>query len=190
MTIYTTLRILKDAGACTDGYKLLRAGLPPRHGMDEPIPLAHGLCSNPMEHVLWAISYVHPDCEVERDKLARLFACECAERVLPIFERKFPNDSRPRQAIEVSRRFARGQATEEERSAAWAAAWAAAWDVAWDVARDVAWDVARAAARDVARAASRAAARDAAWDVAWDVARDAERKAQSEILFRLLTRGE
>jgi len=36
---------------------------------------------------------------------ARLFACDCAERVLPIYEAKHPNDIRPRYAIEVARLF-------------------------------------------------------------------------------------
>jgi len=89
---------------------------------------------------------------------ARLFACDCAERVLPLFERKRPDDRRPRQAIEVARRFANGEATRDELLAAWDAAWAAAW------------------------AAARAAARAAAWDAAWA----AERRAQNRKLTRML----
>ena len=88
----------------------------------------------------------------------RLFACDCAERVLPIFEKEYPEDNRPRKAIETARLFANGEATQKEMDAAWAAArdaaWAAARDAAWDVAWDAAW-AARAAAR---------AARAAAWD--------------------------
>ena len=37
------------------------------------------------------------------DKNWRLFACECAERVLPIFEKEYPDDNRPRKSIETSR---------------------------------------------------------------------------------------
>ena len=70
------------------------------------------------------------------DRQRRLFACDCAERVLPIWEKKYPGDKRPRQTIEVARRFARGEATNEELSAAWDAARAAARDAA----RDAAWD--------------------------------------------------
>jgi hypothetical protein len=81
----------------------------------------------------------------------RLFACDCAEQSLPIFERDYPNDPRPRQAIEVARRYANGQATDEERAAARDAARAAAWAAARDAARAAAW----AAARDAARAAGR-----------------------------------
>ena len=33
----------------------------------------------------------------------RLFAADCAERVLPLFEAVFPNDGRPREAIRAAR---------------------------------------------------------------------------------------
>ena len=77
------------------------------------------------------------------EKTARLFAADCAERMLLLYETQYPGDTRPREAIAVARAFARG----EINSAARAAAWAAAWD------------------------AARAAAGDAAWDAVWDAAR-------------------
>jgi hypothetical protein len=98
----------------------------------------------------------------------RLFAADCAERVLPLFERVRPDDDRPRRAIEVARAFTRGEASDSDRDAAWAAAGAAAgaaaWDAAGDAARDAAW----------------AAAWDAAWDAARDAAGDAARDAAKE----------
>lgn len=36
-------------------------------------------------------------------KVLALWAADCAEHVLPYFEEKYPNDSRPRRAIEVCR---------------------------------------------------------------------------------------
>lgn len=42
------------------------------------------------------------------DKVARLFAADCAEHVLPIFEREFSVDKRPRRAIEAARKRALG----------------------------------------------------------------------------------
>ena len=77
------------------------------------------------------------------EKTARLYAADCAERVLPIFEKEHPSDDRPRKAIEVARAFARGEIDDAARAAAWAAA--------------------RAAASDAARDAAWAAASDAAW---------------------------
>ena len=82
----------------------------------------------------------------------RLFACDMAEDVLDIFESKRPNDTRPRDAIVVARRFATGEATRGELDAAWAAARAAAGAAAGAAAWAAAW------------AATRAAAGDAAWE--------------------------
>jgi len=48
------------------------------------------------------------------ERTARLFACDCAERVLHIFEEKYPDDKRPREAIEVARAYANDKATEKE----------------------------------------------------------------------------
>jgi hypothetical protein len=112
------------------------------------------------------------------EKTACLFAADCAEHVLPIFERKHPKDQRPRLAIKAARDFANGKID----AAAWAAArdaagdaardaaGAAARDAAWDAARDAAGAAARAAAGAAAGAAAWAAARAAAWDAAWDAA--------------------
>jgi hypothetical protein len=73
---------------------------------------------------------------VDISRELRLFACECAERVLPSYEAAYPSDLRPRVAIETVRRFADGSATAQELTAAWDAAWAAARDAAWAAARD------------------------------------------------------
>jgi hypothetical protein len=40
-------------------------------------------------------------------KTLAVWACDCAERVLPYFERKFPNDDRPRVAIQAGRAWVR-----------------------------------------------------------------------------------
>jgi len=60
------------------------------------------------------------------DRNLRLFACWCAEQVLPIYERDYPNEKRQRQAIETARKFANGEATIEALAAARDAAWGAA----------------------------------------------------------------
>ena len=100
--------------------------------------------------------------KLDESKL-RLFACDCAEQVLPLFERDYPKDKRPRVAIETARRFANGKATQKELAAAGAAAWAAAGAAAGAAAWAAARFAARDAARDAARVAAWAAARDAAW---------------------------
>ncbi|MFI5273943.1 MAG: putative immunity protein [Ktedonobacterales bacterium] len=70
-----------------------------------------------------------------------LWATDCAEHVLPSFEEQYPQDDRPRNAVEAGRAWARGEiALGEARGAAFAA---------------------HAAAREANHAAARAAARAA-----------------------------
>lgn len=125
------------------------------------------------------------------DRTARLFAADCAERVLPIFEAAHPGDGRPRLAIEAARAFANGQITAAASTAASVAAWDAARPVA-GAALDAALDAdctaasaaARAAASDAASAARAAAwaARAAASAAVWG----SERAWQTEHLHRIL----
>jgi hypothetical protein len=42
------------------------------------------------------------------EKNLRLFAADCAEHVLGIYEKQYPNDERPRKAIQAARDFANG----------------------------------------------------------------------------------
>jgi hypothetical protein len=111
------------------------------------------------------------ECTGWNERTARLFACDCAERVLYLFEARYPDDDRPRKAIEIARRYAEGRATVWElntaRDAAWAAAEAVAWEAGWG-AREAVEDATLAAAWAVAWDASRAALA-AAWAVAWAV---------------------
>ncbi len=58
----------------------------------------------------------------EDRRLVGLWAADCAERVLPLFEMKAPSDTRPREAIQGIRDFARGEKrTGQLRRLAWAA---------------------------------------------------------------------
>lgn len=118
------------------------------------------------------------------ERTARLFACDCAERVVHLC-----TDQRSCDAIAVARQFANGEASAEELVAAWAAAG--------NAARDAVWEAARAATRAAAGAAARDAARDAAWFAARAAvgsargsAWDAEYQWQTERLFWYLSREE
>ena len=152
--LHTTFNLAKQANAC-DTSKM-RAALGEDWADDAPIPLTLVIEHSGIADAIWALR-----CTVEpSERLARLFACDCAERVLDLFERQFPDDARPRQAIETARRFAMGEASAEElaraaeaaradvaRAAASAAAWSAAWSArvaAWEAA----WSAARAARKD------------------------------------------
>lgn len=132
------------------------------------------------------------------DTTARLFAVHCAASVLPIYEKRHPNDSRVRYCILTARRFALGTATRAKmdaaREAAWEAAWGAAGDAVREAAGDAAGDAAWAAAGNAAREAAGAAAWGAAWEAAGNAAREAARDAawaaarawQSDLLVRAL----
>lgn len=71
-------------------------------------------------------------------KTLALWAADCAEHVLPIFEEKHPQDDRPRKAIEAARAWVRGEILCGAARAAAVAAHAAARDAAHDAARAVA----------------------------------------------------
>ena len=80
---------------------------------------------------------------------ARLFACDCAEDVLPAWEHYYPDDKTPHTTIATARRYAHGDATDDELSAAKSAARSAAWAAA----ESAAWSAAESAAESAARAA-------------------------------------
>ena len=109
-------------------------------------------------------------------------ACRFVEAVLPLYERSYPNDRRPHQAIETRRRWLRGEASVEELAAAWAAAWSAAWSAAGSAAY-----AAGAAARSAAYAAG-AAARSAAGSAAYaaGAAGSAAYAAQLDMIARVI----
>jgi hypothetical protein len=163
MKLQTTLNIIRAHSPCADGWAKLLKSLPAKFDHDAPITFAHILKSNGLDDALWALRSVLPEQEKERDREARLLACEYAESVLHIFEREYPKDNRPRLAVETVRRFALDKATAEELAAArdaawdaaWPASWAAAWDASWAAAGAAAWDAAWAAARDAAGAAEK-----------------------------------
>ena len=152
----TTLNRLRAAGACESRYAhLLRALGGTSFDHDAPINLLTILEHNGVDDCLWALCATAENC----DQVARLMAADFAEAVLPLYELRYPNDLRPRSAIESARRFARGEITAAVLADARAAA--------------------RDAVRDVARDAAGAAARAAVWDAAWD--------AQSIIIRRYLS---
>lgn len=108
----------------------------------------------------------------------RLFACWSVRQAWHLL-----SDQRRRDAVEVAKRFAVGEASEEELSTAdmWEAARAAAWEAATAAACAAAaewsasWEAARAAATPAAWKAARAAACAAAakWSAAWEASWEA-----------------
>jgi hypothetical protein len=127
------------------------------------------------------------------------FTIDCAERTLKNFEEKYPEDRRPREAIEAARRCLEDPTEENRlaarsaaRSAAWSAAESAAWSAAESAAESAAWSAAESAAESAGLAARSAAwsaaesaelaARSAAWSATWS----AEKKWQRSHLKKLI----
>lgn len=84
--------------------------------------------------------------EPARHRLLALWAADCAEHVLPLFEQHHAEDARPHEAIEATRAWARGEISVGGAREAAAAAHAAA--------REVPEGAARAAARAAGQAVS------------------------------------
>jgi hypothetical protein len=170
MLKYFDNEYIKTLDPCADGWKNLIKHYPNWSGTPlDFLELEHV----PVEDKQWLL--LREDFLLERD--LHLYACFCAESVLHIFEKEYPNDKRSRQAIEAKRKWLNGEMGNSELDAAWAAARAAAW-----AAGDAAGDAAGAAVW-----AARAAAR-AAWDAAWAAARAAgaaEKEKQLDELKRV-----
>lgn len=164
--MWTTFRKVKQACACAAKYQKMAAHLggEEAYGMNTPISVLEILRVCGLDDALWTLRIVEP----EAMPLVRALACDFAEHVLPLWERQYPEDTRPRWAIEVARRYASGKASKVELNAARAAAGDAA-RAATKVA-DAAWAAARVRALATAKAA-RVAAGDAAGDAAWDAER-------------------
>ena len=133
--ITTTLNKIRAHDPCCEGWQKLLKSLNKTTADDEPLSLEHILNSNGLDNAFWALRTIDG-----YQNAMRLYACYCAKQALPVFEKEFPDDPRPRQCINVAEMFARGIATNNERDAAraaakdaaWATAWAAAWAAAWD----------------------------------------------------------
>ena len=108
--------------------------------LDRPIPA---------QDRLWAV--LRQDFIPDRE--LRMLACDFAEAVLPIWEKKYPTDDRPRKAIEAGRAFTKGEIDSTTLRAAWAA---------FRDARSVAMSASNAAAYAASNAAGEAAAGEAA----------------------------
>lgn len=107
---------LQSSGACAEGLQWAR-GLSPQEAWEQ--------CNRP-DWMLWALEELgYADQRVPRE-----FACWCVRQVWELL-----TDPRSRTAVEVAERYARGEATAAELSAARAAAEGAAEAAAWAAAR-------------------------------------------------------
>ena len=160
----TTLNKILKHGPCGQekgsmvGWDKLLTYLGKSEPDDEPLSIKTILESNGIDDALWALRAVDG---FEKEK--RLMACDFAESVLSIYEKEYPNDDRPRNAIQAARDYANGLISEDDLDAAAAASDASA--AAW-------------AASDASDAWAARAAAMAAWEE--------EQKKQTEILLKYI----
>jgi len=154
-----------------------------------PLQIAH--LDIPARDRMWVL--LRP--EIIPEYQLHLLACDFAEEVLPIFEKRYPNDKRPRVVIETKRKWVAGEVADEELDAAAADAAAAAVyaadaadaaDAAYAAyaAADAAYAAADAAYAASARAADAASARAAYADAAyaaWETVEIREKQLQQVI---------
>jgi hypothetical protein len=181
----TSFRLLHQAGACEDRYRVLAAALGGVgfYGRDTPITILQILAANGLDDALWALCAVEQ--RAEGDRFSRLLACDYAEHILlAAWDEVCPDDRRPWDAITAARRHLAGKCTKAELDAVHAAA-----DAAADAAAAAAYAAAYAA--DVAAAAAAYASAYAARvaRVAADAA-DAERAWQEDRLKEMLAAAE
>lgn len=135
--IQTTFRQLYRAKVCKPRYRHLAKALGGirSYGRDTPITALQILEHNGVADTLWALEAGYcGDC----DKLVRLFAADCVEHVLYIWEAEYPNDKRPRLAVEARKKFARGEITEQQQVAALEKSWCASNTAPWYVLGQIA----------------------------------------------------
>ena len=183
----TTLNKIKAQSPCKNGWDVLLNHLGKTQAYDEPLSIATIIKSNGIQDAVWALRAVEGN-----DKEIKLFAADCAESVLHIYEKQYPNDDLPRKAIQAARDYANGVIGKDVLAAARTAARDAAGDAAGTAARDAAWDAAGtaawAAAGDAAWAAAWAAAGAAAWAAAGDAAGNAAGATKWKEIELLLTK--
>jgi len=138
--LQVTLNTLKKHNTCQYVYGRFSKALcgDKIYGLDTPINVLIILKRNGLDDAIWALRATLQNS----DKVCRLFAADCAESVLHIFEEKYPDDMRPRNAIQAARDFANGLIGIDELK-----------DAAWD-----AWDASAASAASAARGANAASA--------------------------------
>ena len=118
--LWTTFNKLHEFNACTSGYQKLARSLGGvnKYGKDTPISLDKIIESNGLQDTIWSLRATTESSEY----LQIEFACRCAEHVLHFYEDKYPDDKRPRLAIEAAR-----QCITNKTPATWDATWDAAW---------------------------------------------------------------
>ena len=164
--IMITPKLLNEWGACADGKKWGLTVIGKGMSLKDILPKFERA-----DWMVWTLRKAEACTKVQYAELAII----CAKTVLSIYEMKYPEDDRPRKAIEAAMKYCKNPTEENRKDAANAAAAAA--DAAYAAAADddAAADANAAAANAAADAAYAAAAyaayaADAAAYAAYDAA--------------------
>jgi len=105
--ISTTLNEIKDHHPCTSGWKQLLTYLNKSNADDEQLSYKTILNAIGIDDTVWCLRALEY-------KQYALFNADVAESVLHLFETKYPDDNRPRKAIEAIRLYIKGEITLEQ----------------------------------------------------------------------------
>jgi len=175
--ITTTLNAIRSTLSTDDFNKLLKH-LGKTEADDAPLLFSDIARSNGVQDAFWCLESINQDLH---RKPIFLLKAEIAERVLHIFEEKYPEDKRPRDNIVATRFYAEGKLTKEELRVFRKPAAAAA-DEAYVSAAYAASYAAAASAHDSSAVHYAVNAVNAASDAA--AARKQESAAQLELLIK------
>lgn len=151
--LYTTFALAKRYGACRESYRKVAKALGgiTNYGRNTPVYIDDLAEVAGMTDAIWALYAVPKAQEATRDRLARLFACDCAEHVLKPYEDEHGHDSNNLRAIKAARKFAVGEATKEELEYACDHTRGPFYDCAVPWIEDVAWETSESAIRIAGR---------------------------------------
>ena len=153
-----TLEKIKSMDPCSEGYVWYQENFPQK--TNKVIDILNSLVSeNKLNWANWLIVR----CLTRKQKIQ--YAIFAAEQVIETYEKKHPDDERPRKAIEAAKEYSKTPSVENKFAVAFASA--AAYDTAYAYAYDAASAAASAAAHAADAAASAAyASAYAAYDAA------------------------
>lgn len=127
--ITTTLKKISRCRPCGSkrtskaAFSLLRESLGDNYGDNTPVKFSEIIEIQGLDDAILCLGSICP----KHNKEVRMFAAECAKHVLHIFEIQFPNDDRPRKAIEAACDYAQRKITKDAaRYCSWDA-YAAFW---------------------------------------------------------------
>lgn len=99
--ITTTLSAIKAHCPCVSGWRTLLTRLGKTGADDSPLRFSTIVETNGLGDALWALRTLQGTAHLAT---VRAFVVSCAELVLPLFEKVYPHDGRPRAALDAARK--------------------------------------------------------------------------------------